>query len=280
MAKQSGIHKLRGKLDGVSYYRTKYVNEDLARRINTCMSQRVKTAPEYENTRLYNREFGYCGATAANMLQAVLSRYKVILNPFSQGSLVKYLRKRLSNQTGHVPLGERFVAPNQEVIDSFNRVFKAPFEQYLAPVQVSVTEAQGEEEPLKYVISYNISAALLNTCEMSKLPNVEGVEFSYSAFHTTFGTFSEQSQEYETFPTRQVIVTDPSVVDFEFGSTSDVSDDIVINPTTWNVFNPGIHGQVVDGVIIYATPYQVIGNEKVYLVDKASAIMVAQDTQE
>lgn len=280
MAKQSGIHKLRGKMDGVSYYRTKYVNEDLARKINTGLSQRVKTAPEYENTRLYNREFGYCAATAANMLQSVLSRYRVILNPFSQGSLVKSMRSRLSAQTGQVPLGERFLLPNQSDIDAFNQIFKSKFEQSVSPVIYEVTKDVGDDGEITYVLSYSLIPALLNTSEMSRIPNVDGVVFTTSAFHLSYGTFDDASQKYINFPTRQVLQRSYSQIEYEFGEATVPTDDVSVDVSAFNSFTPGINGNSIDGFILYATPYQVVGNEKVLLVDKASAIMLAPSVQE
>lgn len=57
MAKQSGIHQIRGKVGEMSYYKQAGVASGLIRTINQGMSSRVKTAEEYMNTRLNNREF-------------------------------------------------------------------------------------------------------------------------------------------------------------------------------------------------------------------------------
>lgn len=73
MAKQSGVHQIRGKYNDVSYYQQKGIRGGLLRRINQGMSLRLKEGAEYQLTRVANSFFGACSMYAAafiNMLPA------------------------------------------------------------------------------------------------------------------------------------------------------------------------------------------------------------------
>lgn len=89
MAKQSGIHQLRGKVGEMSYYRTKGVNDGVARRINQGMSQRVKTGDEYANTRLNNAEFKNANAIATAAFNSVNSRKRGMMRNFAVAEMTK-----------------------------------------------------------------------------------------------------------------------------------------------------------------------------------------------
>lgn len=71
MAKQSGIHQIRGKIGEHSYYRQTGVTSGLIRQINPGLSERVKTAPEYANTRLNNAEFKIATQAAGSLFAGV-----------------------------------------------------------------------------------------------------------------------------------------------------------------------------------------------------------------
>ena len=89
MAKQSGIHQLRGKVGEMSYYRTKGVQDGVVRRINQGMSQRVKMGDEYANTRLNNAEFKNANAIATAAFNSVNSRKRGMLRNFAVAEMTK-----------------------------------------------------------------------------------------------------------------------------------------------------------------------------------------------
>lgn len=89
MAKQSGIHQLRGKVGEMSYYRTKGVNDGVVRRINQGMSQRVKSGDEYANTRLNNAEFKNANAIATAAFNSVNSRKRGMMRNFAVAEMTK-----------------------------------------------------------------------------------------------------------------------------------------------------------------------------------------------
>lgn len=89
MAKQSGIHQLRGKVGEMSYYRTKGVLDGVVRRINQGMSQRVKSGDEYANTRLNNAEFKNANAIATAAFNSVNSRKRGMMRNFAVAEMTK-----------------------------------------------------------------------------------------------------------------------------------------------------------------------------------------------
>lgn len=124
MAKQYGIHKLGGKVDGQSYYYSKN-GGFVSRKINIGMSNRVKTAKEYANTRLINAEFGAAGSLAGTIVSPVSQRWRFILNPIATGMLVKVIKAAMMQDT-ESPWGERVVplAEMAGIQDYFNRLSK------------------------------------------------------------------------------------------------------------------------------------------------------------
>lgn len=93
MAKQSGLHQIRGKVGEHSYYRQTGVSSGLIRSINQGMSERVKTSEEYANTRLNNTEFGAAGNVAGLLGQMVQPKFRPMVLPFSQSKMAKEILK-------------------------------------------------------------------------------------------------------------------------------------------------------------------------------------------
>lgn len=91
MAKQSGIHQLRGKVGNMKYYRMKGVQDGLVQSINEGMSNRVKNGAEYANTRRNNSEFGMAASTAGAAIKSLSQRWRYILVPFTTGKMAKDL---------------------------------------------------------------------------------------------------------------------------------------------------------------------------------------------
>lgn len=124
MAKQSGIHGIRGKINGVSYYSSKNGGQ-LIRKINEGMSSRVKTAKEYANTRLNNAEFGAAGSLAGAIVRPISQRWRFILDSIATGKLVKAIKAAMMQDVAS-PWGERVVpltemAHLQDVFNGFSK---------------------------------------------------------------------------------------------------------------------------------------------------------------
>lgn len=74
MPKQSGIYQIKGKFENRSYYKPKNMSTGLFRSINQQMSERVKTEPNFANTRANAAEFG-CATSWANQTTSVLGSF-------------------------------------------------------------------------------------------------------------------------------------------------------------------------------------------------------------
>ena len=83
MAKQSGIHQLKGKVGEMSYYRQAGVEPGLVRRINQGLSDRVKNGAEYANTRLNNAEFKRANVYATNLYHAITPSWRAMFRRFA-----------------------------------------------------------------------------------------------------------------------------------------------------------------------------------------------------
>lgn len=111
MAKQSGLHQIRGKVGEHSYYKQTGVASGLIRSINQGMSARVKTSEEYANTRLNNEEFGAAANTAGLLGQMVTPKFRPMILPFSQSRMAKEVLRLARENTGS--WGQRTVSSSQ-----------------------------------------------------------------------------------------------------------------------------------------------------------------------
>lgn len=100
MAKQKGIHQLKGKVGGMSYYQQSGVTDGLVRRIPEGLSSRVKTADEYANTRLNNDEFKNANAIATWAFRAVPNRKASMMRRFALAEMTKSALEFVKGGTG------------------------------------------------------------------------------------------------------------------------------------------------------------------------------------
>lgn len=89
MAKQTGLHLIKGKVGEYSYYRSAGVSAPLMRRINQGMSARVKNGEEYANTRLNNAEFKNAQGLATFLFNAVPNRKASMTRRFAIAEMTK-----------------------------------------------------------------------------------------------------------------------------------------------------------------------------------------------
>lgn len=100
MAKQLGIHQIRGKVGERSYYRTKGVEAGLSRSINQGLSARVKTGEEYANTRLNNAEFKNANAIATAAFNSVNNRKRGMMRNFAISAMTRAALEDIKQGTG------------------------------------------------------------------------------------------------------------------------------------------------------------------------------------
>lgn len=107
MAKQRGLHQIKGKVGEYSYYSQTGVSGGLIRKINEGLSARVKSDAAYANTRLNNQEFGAAADTAALLGKTVVPKFRPMILPFSQSKMAKEVLK-IARQ-GSADWGQRVV---------------------------------------------------------------------------------------------------------------------------------------------------------------------------
>lgn len=139
MAKQSGLHQIRGKVGEHSYYKQTGVASGLIRSINQGMSARVKTAEEYANVRLNNAEFGQAGRIAKVLGMFISPKYRPMILPFSQSKMCKVLLNSIKKDTT-APWGQRNVSSMDSgvtvLIDALNSVRKNDPESYGVTINI------------------------------------------------------------------------------------------------------------------------------------------------
>lgn len=114
MAKQRGIHQIKGKVGDMSYYQTAGVPGGLIRRIPEGLSARVKTAEEYANTRLNNDEFKNASMISTFAFNAVPARKASMMRRFA----IAYMNKRVLDyiRQGSGDWGQRIPSEKFDVI--------------------------------------------------------------------------------------------------------------------------------------------------------------------
>ena len=164
MAKQSGLHQIRGKVGEHSYYRQTGITSGLIRSINQGMSARVKNGEEYANTRLNNAEFGAAANTAGLLGQLIVPKFRPMILPFSQSKLAKELLK-LARQNSE-DWGQRTLAADQvsQICDALNATSKRNFDEFIT---ASVSRTSATEGTVSAGFS-NDQATLMSSLGISK----------------------------------------------------------------------------------------------------------------
>lgn len=186
MAKQSGIHQLRGKVGEQSYYRQTGVSSGLVRGINPGLSARVKTSEEYVNTRLNNAEFGQAGRLASVLAHYITPKYRPMVLPFSQSKMAKLILEYIKTDST-APWGQRniVVADSGEMqVAALNSVVKNRFDDF--GLSISIDEETSE-------ITIAVSAVTIN--QLAAI-GANGFDLRFLATGTWIGTFESGTGKY------------------------------------------------------------------------------------
>lgn len=265
MAKQSGIHGIRGKINGVSYYSSKNGGQ-LIRKINEGMSSRVKTAKEYANTRLNNAEFGAAGSLAGAIVRPISQRWRFILDSIATGKLVKAIKAAMMQDTAS-PWGER-VVPLTEMAhlqDVFNGFSKNEMPQEIVNV-------------LQNELTFNATTKVLEfTAEASMTADTAQQLIDKGATHVTTKVFAFNVRkpyigaDGKTYVPAESLMVDISA---QVGNThvpSDYESALLNNPEIQNslaVLNEEAH---LGGVLVVFLPERKVGKEYFTLQELCSA---------
>lgn len=259
MAKQSGIHQIKGKVGEMSYYQQSGVNAGLLRRINQGMSARVKTGEEYANTRRSNVEFGGAADAARLMALTVQPKYRPMFLNFSQAKLTKDIYDIMRTHTA--AWGERALdtSDTDALCDALNKLAKKNYNEYFGSVSVEAGDTEGTE-----VLSIAMPATSVDA--MLSL-GADGVRFLVKTFNVQTGKYvANQNKIVNGF--LSIIEESDSTDDFVPGS--DVTSEIQINAQETHITPVFLTNHEVS--VVVALPYRTINNVKYTLQELCSFI--------
>lgn len=237
MAKQSGLHQLRGKVGEHSYYRQTGITAGLVRSINAALSSRVKTDAAYANTRLNNREFGQAGRLASMLANYISPKFRPMVLPFSQSKMAKVLLEFIKLDTT-APWGGRnltVVNSGQAQVDALNAVVKNRFDEW--GIQIS-----GDEE------TTTVTFALTDQTLQKVLSiGASGFVLKFVASTSWIGTYSANDEKYAQSFARGNVQEEPvSLSNVESGATYDMQYTLrPAPPTGWPAFMAGRMGVAI-----------------------------------
>lgn len=254
MAKQSGLHQLRGKVGEHSYYKQTGIQSGLIRSINQGMSERVKTDAAFVNTRLNNAEFGQGGRLASVFAQYITPKYRPMILPFSQSKMAKIILEYIKTDTT-APWGQRniTIANSGDVqVDALNSVAKNRFDDFGLKLEVD------EENTMLTVTT--------STETLSKLSAIgaQGINLRFVAATTWIGNFIASTGKYAQSFARA------NVYDDEFTrpeSGDDLSFSYTLRPAPpqgWPAFQATRMG------VLIAMPFRLVGGERHILQENCS----------
>lgn len=258
MAKQSGLHQLKGKVDGYSYYRQSGVKAGLMRRINEGMSARVKSSEEFANTRLNNSEFGNAADVAKVLASVIVPKFRPMFLNFSQAKLTKSVLALIKQATGD--WGQRALSAGDvaSVCEAVNMLAKNDFAALCNSLSSSAGDTTGTTNATVEFTSDN----------MQNLAGIgaDGVIAKVSVCAIYAGTYSAADKRYN-----QSIASVAESEDFEH-ALADLpsSDDVALLSAIPDV--TGTQKLVVALAVIM--PYRSINGKNYILQEKCTFRMI------
>ena len=186
MAKQSGIHQLRGKVGEHSYYRQTGISAGIVRAINQAMSAKVKTDEAFANTRLNNAEFGQAGRIASVLGQYITPKFRPMILPFSQSKMAKIILEYIKVDST-APWGQRNITIGNSgdmQVAALNSVVKNRFEDFGLDLVI-------DEETT--TLTCKVTFETVN--KLSAI-GADGFEVKFVAASTWIGTFIQSTGKY------------------------------------------------------------------------------------
>lgn len=244
MAKQSGLHQIKGKVGGFSYYRQSGVQNGLLRRINEAMSGRVKTGDEFANTRLNNAEFASAADVAKLMGQMISPKFRPMVLPFSQSKLTKDIYGLAKLVEGD--WGKRSIVESQidQVVESLNKLAKNDFiSMYGLPTVVY--KAAGTDT-VSLTLTDDVIANLRGL-------GIDGIDVSFRSFNLMVGQYSEVVGKILRSALGRTAITKD---DIDFAGSPTSSNDLAYDPVTPS----GYEGLNI--YVVVALPYRTINGVK------------------
>lgn len=256
MAKQSGLHQIRGKVGEHSYYRQTGITSGLIRSINQGMSARVKTSEEYANTRLNNSEFGAACNAAGLLGQLIIPKFRPMVLPFSQSKLAKELLRLARQNTDD--WGQRTLAADQvsQICDALNSTSKRSLDEFMSSEILRQAVDEG-------VVNVNISADQATL--MSSL-GISSVTVYARVYNLATGKWNDVVKEMATGYFEQMdVVTPLNSESIAAGTAVNGSETFVTEQ-----FVPSSNHAGMQVVVLVSLPSRVVNNVEYTLQEYCS----------
>lgn len=261
MAKQSGIHQLRGKVGEMSYYQSTGISGGLVRRINQGMSARVKTAEAYANTRLNNQEFQQAAKISAVLGSLPVPKFRPMFLPFSQSRLTAAILELIKSDTTH-DWGSRNVTSTDAnanlMSESLNALSKNRPGEFVTGVIYYDTATE------KYKFDYSLTQDQLNLLESI---GADGLQIGVVYYGLAIGGKNPYDPSKYIMTTATPLDSDNvTITDLQPGS-------MAFDRVDWGAAQGTVLFDVLCGV---AMPYRTINNKQYILQEHCSFLSFIQ----
>lgn len=263
MAKQKGNHLYHGKLGGEVFYMQKGVGA-VVRTQNEGMSERVKSAPEFANTRKNSSEFGGAGKLAGLAVRTVSQRWRYILDPFATGKLAKLIYEQVKLDTAN-PWGERELpaASMAAIQEAYNRFSKNEMEQTIVNA-FNTCSFDAEDEVVVFANPARMSVDFVNRMKSAGADKVETIIFAMECAKPQFDPASGKYSIDASHNTLRVL--EDRTEDVEVGAV--MIDDASSSATSTEVQNTT---ESLGGVLVVMLPMRTVNNVDYVLQEHCAA---------
>ena len=193
MAKQIGLHQIKGRVGDHAYYRQTGVRNGLIRSINQGLADRVKNGAEYANTRLNMAEFGQACRIAGVYGKLVVPKWRPMFLAFSQSKLSKKIVALVKQGTGN--WGERSVAPASLplVAGYLGEMSKLPFSDLCSASESGITVSSESANTLEVIAGIRVSADQIAALAAI---DADGMTVKALANGIEIGSFDADAKDY------------------------------------------------------------------------------------
>ena len=258
MAKQIGLHQIKGRVGDHAYYRQTGVRNGLIRSINQGLSDRVKNGAEYANTRLNMAEFGQACRIAGVYGKLVVPKWRPMFLAFSQSILSRKIVALVKQGTGN--WGERSIAPASLplVAGYLSEMSKLPFSDLVIVSDAGISVTAGTAGAIRVTSGFEVTDDQIKTLSAM---GADGVEIKMLANGIEIGNYNAVAKEYA-----------PSSLLAQASDSTRVSD-AASNEIEVDVTKPASTAGTAALVVTFiAMPYRTINNVKHILQEQCRFI--------
>lgn len=265
MPKQSSLFKVRGKMDGNSFYYSSLGGYQF-RKINPNMSERVKTEDQFINTRRNAAEFGAAGSMAGAICRAFFQSFRFVGTPKLNGILTKLIDGLIrANTSGQWGQRNVMVSLMPEIQHTFNRCLKNPFPQLFK----DYVDTQMQWDDANSMIKWNTTLETTTEFEQEILDmGCTGFGFLQFIMAATNPQYMSSTGKY--FPC--VANTIQLGVGSSYYNINGVTRITLLNArTALEEYKAQNNQSYASGILTVVLPKKLIGTEHVLMQDKCSA---------